>query len=50
MVDIAQGALFILACAFLCGLRVFLFRDQQRAASIWSSALDAEIAQRLGGV
>jgi hypothetical protein len=31
MVDIAQGALFILACAFLCGLRVFLFRDQAKS-------------------
>jgi len=24
----AHGVLFILACAFLCGLTVFLFRDQ----------------------
>jgi hypothetical protein len=28
MADMAQGALFILACAFLYGLTVFLFRDQ----------------------
>jgi hypothetical protein len=28
MADMAQGALFILACAFLFGLTVFLFRDQ----------------------
>jgi len=28
MADVAQGALFILACAFLYGLTVFLFRDQ----------------------
>ncbi len=28
MADMAQGALFILACALLYGLAVFLFRDQ----------------------
>ena len=28
MADMVQGALFILACAFLYGLTVFLFRDQ----------------------
>jgi hypothetical protein len=28
MADMAQGALFILPCAFLYGLTVFLFRDQ----------------------
>jgi hypothetical protein len=28
MADIAQGVLFILACAFLFGLTAFLFRDQ----------------------
>jgi hypothetical protein len=28
MADMAQGALFILACAFLYGLTVFLLRDQ----------------------
>jgi hypothetical protein len=28
MADMAQGTLFILACAFLYGLTVFLFRDQ----------------------
>ena len=28
MADMPQGALFILACAFLYGLTVFLFRDQ----------------------
>jgi Na+-driven multidrug efflux pump len=28
MADITQGVLFILACAFLFGLTLFLFRDQ----------------------
>jgi hypothetical protein len=28
MADMAQGALFILACAFLYGLTVFLFRER----------------------
>jgi hypothetical protein len=28
MADMAQGALFIVACAFLHGGTVFLFRDQ----------------------
>jgi hypothetical protein len=28
MTDVVQSALFILACAFLYGLTVFLFRDQ----------------------
>ncbi len=28
MVDIAQGVLFILACASLYGLAAFLFRDE----------------------
>ena len=28
MADIAQGVFFILACAFLFGLTLFLFRDQ----------------------
>jgi hypothetical protein len=43
MADMAQGALLILACAFLYGLTgVSVSRSNQEQALIWSSALDFE--------
>jgi len=41
MTEIAQGALFVLACGLLYGLAVYLFRDQIWPEKITSTDLTA---------
>jgi hypothetical protein len=46
MADLTQGTLFILACAFLYGLTVFLFRDQITSRRQYLGSVEPPLSSR----